>query len=100
MNKIISIDKDAERYRKGINDLLIKKQIDLEENIKHIKQEWIKEEKSIKESIIKDKLCTAEEKAKSIIFETEEQLKIIRNKYNENDEQIVNEIFTKIVNSL
>ena len=32
MNKIISIDKDAETYRQGIEKLLIEKEMELEKN--------------------------------------------------------------------
>jgi len=100
MNKIISIDKDAETYRQGIEKLLIEKELELEKNINELRQEWTIEEKKIREDIMKEKLGVAEEKAKSISKEKEESIELIKNKYAETSDQIVNEVFLKIINSL
>lgn len=100
MNKIISIDKDAETYRQGIEKLLIEKELELEKNINELRQEWAIEEKKIREDIMKEKLGVAEEKAKSISKEKEESIELIKNKYAETSDQIVNEVFLKIINSL
>ncbi len=100
MNKIISIDKDAETYRQGIEKLLIEKEMELEKNINELRQEWAIEEKKIREDIMKEKLGVAEEKAKSISKEKEESIELIKNKYAETSDQIVNEVFLKIINSL
>ncbi|WP_238903011.1 hypothetical protein [Clostridium sp. YIM B02506] len=100
MNKIISIDKDAETYRQGIEKLLIEKEMELEKNINELRQEWTIEEKKIREDIMNEKLGVAEEKAKSISKEKEESIELIKNKYAETSDQIVNEVFLKIINSL
>ena len=100
MNKIISIDKDAETYRQGIEKLLIEKELELEKNINELRQEWAIEEKKIREDIMKEKLGVAEEKANSISKEKEESIELIKNKYAETSDQIVNEVFLKIINSL
>jgi len=100
MNKIISIDKDAETYRQGIEKLLIEKEMELEKNINELRQEWAIEEKKIREDIMNEKLGVAEEKAKSISKEKEESIELIKNKYAETSDQIVNEVFLKIINSL
>lgn len=100
MNKIISIDKDAETYRQGIEKLLIEKERELEKNINELRQEWTMEEKKIREDIMNEKLGVAEEKAKSISKEKEESIELIKNKYAETSNQIVNEVFLKIINSL
>jgi hypothetical protein len=100
MNKIISIDKDAETYRQGIEKLLIEKEMELEKNINELRQEWAIEEKKIREDIMNEKLGVAEEKAKSISKEKEESIESIKNKYAETSNQIVNEVFLKIINSL
>jgi F0F1-type ATP synthase membrane subunit b/b' len=100
MNKIISIDKDAETYRQGIEKLLIEKEMELEKNINELRQEWTMEEKKIREDIMNEKLGVAEEKAKSISKEKEESIESIKNKYAETSNQIVNEVFLKIINSL
>lgn len=100
MNKIISIDKDAETYRQGIEKLLIEKEKELEKNINELRQDWAIEEKKIREDIMKEKLGVAEAKAKAISKEKEESIELIKNKYAETSDQIVNEVFLKIINSL
>ena len=100
MNKIISIDKDAETYRQGIEKILIEKEMELENNINELRQAWEIEEKKIREDIMNEKLGIAEEKAKAIAKEKDESIESIKNKYAETSDQIVNEVFLKIINSL
>lgn len=100
INKIISIDKDAEVYRQGTEEILKEKETELERSIDKIKDDWLREEKEIKNEIIKEKISKAEEKAKAIAEEKENQLEVIKIKYSQNHESIVNEVFRKIINSL
>lgn len=100
INKIMSIDKDAENYRKNIDELLKEKEKELQEGIKAMQNQWIDEAKGIKESVLKEKLSEAEEKANKIIEEKNELLKNIKAKYVDNKEKIVEDVFSKIISSL
>lgn len=100
MNKIMSIDKDAENYRQGIDELLKEKQKELDQVIKEMNLQWQEEGKNIKETILEEKLIEAKKKAEKIKDEKEDQIKNINLKYESNKDKIVNEVFSKIINSL
>ena len=100
MNKIMSIDKDAESYRKGIDDLLKEKQDELEKTIVDMKDSFQEECKNIKSAISSEKIIEAENRAKSIRNEKEEGLNNINTKYQFNKTQIVEEVFNGIITSL
>ena len=100
MNKIMNIDKDAQIYRKGIDELLKEKQILTQKIISDIRLDWEKEAKAVKDSILRKKLEEAEERAESIKAEKETQLNIIEAKYEINKSKIAEEIFNKIISSL
>ena len=100
MNKIINIDKDAESYRKGIDELLKEKENELEKIILDMKVSFQEESKNIKSTIINEKLIEAEYRANNIIKEKEEELNIINTKYQSNKLQIVEEVFNRIIKSL
>ena len=97
MNKIMSIDKDAESYRKGIDELLKEKQDKLENIIKDMKVSFQEESKNIKNGIGNEKIIEAEYRAKKIREEKEEGLNNINTKYQSNKLKIVNEVFNKII---
>lgn len=100
LSKIMSIDKDAENYRKGIDLLLKEKQKDTENKINELRLSWQEEAKFSRENILKTKLKEAEEKAEGIRKEKEQQLNRINSKYETNKEEITNEVFNKIIGSL
>jgi hypothetical protein len=100
MNKIISIDKDAEKYRKGIDKLLKEKQDELENIIKNMKDSFQEESKDIKSTIGREKIVEAEYRARNIKREKEEQLSNINIKYQSNKLEIIDEVFNKIIKSL
>lgn len=100
MNKIISIDKDAEAYRQGIEKLLKEKEVELERSINKLREDWIIEEKKIRDAIMKEKLEAAEGKASVISKQKEEEIELIKNKYAQTSNQVINEVFLKIINSL
>jgi len=99
MNKIMSIDKDAESYRKGIDELLKEKEIELEKNILDMKVSFQEETKNIKNTISNEIIKEAENRAKNIIKEKEEELTIINTKYERNKLKIIDEIFNTIIKS-
>ena len=100
MNKIMSIDKDAESYRSGIDELLKEKQDELEKIIVHMKSSWEEESKNIVNTISNEKIIEAEEKAKNIRAEKEEGLTKINTKYQSNKLTIVESVFNGIIESL
>ncbi|MGV8982752.1 hypothetical protein [Clostridium sp.] len=100
MNKIMSIDKDAESYRKGIDELLKQKQDELEKTIVDMKSSWEEESVKIKSTISNEKIIEAEEKAKNIRAEKEEGLNKINTKYLSNKLTIVEGVFNGIIESL
>lgn len=99
LNKIMSIDRDAEKYRKGIDLLLQEKQKDMENKINELKRNWQEEAKTLRENIYKAKLQEAEVRAEEISAEKKVQLNSIKNKYENSKEEIVNEVFSKIISS-
>ena len=100
MNKIMSIDKDAQGYRMSIEELIKEKEDELENLIKEMNLRFQEESKNIKSVISSEKMKEAECKALSIRKEKEEQLRNINTKYQSNKLEIVNEVFNKIVKSL
>lgn len=100
MNKIMSIDKDAENYRKGIDELLKEKQDRFETTVKDMRASFQEESKSIKSGIVNEKLSAAENKAKSIRKEKEEGLNNINTKYQSNKSEIIESVFNRIIKSL
>jgi ElaB/YqjD/DUF883 family membrane-anchored ribosome-binding protein len=100
MDKIMSIDRDAEAYRKGIEELLKEKQLQLEKTIDDLKLDWQEEAKAIKSEVLNKKLEEAEERAKNIREEKNYQLDNIKAKYESNRSLICEEIFNKIIESL
>lgn len=97
INKIMSIDKDAENYRKSIDILLQEKQKYTEKKIDELRNTYQNEIKMLKENILKTKLEEAEERAKEIRKEKELQINKINNKYESSKEKIINEVFEKII---
>ncbi len=100
MNKIMSIDKDAESYRTGIEEMLREKQEELENIIKHMNLSWQEESKNIKKDISNKKIGEAKCRAETIGKEKEEELNDINIKYQSNKLEIVDEVFNIIINSL
>jgi hypothetical protein len=100
MNKIMSIDKDAQSYRKAIEESIKEKENELENLIKDINFTFQEESKKIKKDISYEKISEAECKALIIRKEKEEQLNNINTKYQSNKLEIVNEVFNKIIKSL
>ena len=100
INKIMSIDKDAQSYRSSIEVLLKQKQDELENEIKNMKDNFQEECKKIKNAISREKIIEAERRAMSIRKEKEEQLSNINTKYQSNKLVIVEEVFNRIIKSL
>lgn len=100
MNKIMSIDKDAESYRKSIDELLKEKQDELENIIKNMNTSFQEECKNIKNDISNERIVEAEFRAREIRKEKEEQLNNINIKYQSNKLEIVEVVFNTILKSL
>lgn len=100
INKIISIDRDAESYRENINELLRERQKDSEKILEIMREQWEEESKVLKESIMKEKLSEAEVKVKGIKKETDRDISLINSKYEKNKNEIINDIFNEIVKSI
>jgi len=100
MSKIMNIDKDAESYRGGIDELLKEKQDELENIIKDMKAHFQEESKNIKNAISNEKIVEAEYRVRNIKKEKEEQLNNINTKYQSNKLEIVDEVFRRIINLL
>jgi hypothetical protein len=96
----MNIDKDAENYRKGIDELLKEKENELEKTISDMKTKFQEESKIIKSSIINEKLSEAEFRAKNIIKEKEEEINMINVEYEKHNLQIVEDVFNGIIKSL
>ena len=97
MNKIMSIDKDAQNYRKNIEELLSEKQNELENIINDLMARFGEECKNIKSDISNEKIMEAEHIAKNIRKEKEEVLNSINIKYQANKLAIVESVFNNIL---
>lgn len=97
MNKIMSIDKDAESYRRGIEELLKEKQDKVENIIKDMNVSFQVESKNIKNGISNEKIVEAEDRARNIRKEKEEQLNSINIKYQSNKLEIIDEVYNNIL---
>jgi len=97
MDKIMSIDKDAQNYRKNIDELLSQKQNELEIAINDLTNRFNEECKNIKSVIGNEKIMEAESLAKNIKEEKEEELNKINTKYQANKSVIVDEIFNRVI---
>ena len=82
------------------SDFIKEKQVELKNKLKDMQEEWLEEQKNMKENIEREKLNKAENKAEDIAEERELQLSLIKNKYQENKQQIIDEIFQNIISSL
>ena len=100
MNKIMSIDKDAESYRKSIDELLEKKQNELDNKIKDMLALFKEESQNIKNDIGKEKISEAECRAENIRKEKQEELNNINAKYQSNKFKIIESVFNGIINPL
>jgi len=100
MKKIMSIDNDAESYRKGIDELLKEKHGELEKIIVDMRISFQEESKNIKSNRSNEKIIDAGIRAENIIKEKEEGLKSINTKFQMNKLQIVDEVFNEIIKSL
>ena len=100
INKIMSIDKDAQSYRSSIDELLKQKQDEVESKRQDMKARLQEESNKIKSSISSEKILAAEQRAMSIREEKEEQLNSINIKYQSNKLVIVEEVFNGIIKSL
>lgn len=100
LNKIMSIDKDAQNYRKGIDELVKEKKKETEKALNDLSLSWQEESKIIKNDILEEKIREAKKKAEGIKSEKEEQLASIKEKYESSKSNIVDEVFSKIISSL
>ena len=100
MNKIMSIDKDAENYRRGIDELIKEKQDELENTLRDMRVRFQEESKDIRRDISNEKIIEAEYKARNIKKEREEQINNINTKYQSNKLEIVEDVFNWIIESL
>jgi hypothetical protein len=99
MNKIMNIDKDAEKYRKGIEQLLKEKQDRFETTVKDMRASFQEESKNIKSDIYNEKLLEANNKAEIIRKEKEEGLNNINTKYQSNKLELIEIVFNSIIKS-
>ncbi|MGH4051013.1 MAG: hypothetical protein ACREVX_06620 [Clostridium sp.] len=96
MNKIMSIDKDAQNFRKNIDELLSEKQDELEAEINNLTNRFNEDCKNIKQVIGNEKIMEAQNLAENIKKEKEKELDKINTKYKANKLAIVDEIFNDI----
>jgi len=100
MNEIMRIDKDAQRYRKGIEELLKEKQIELDNKLKDMWGLFEEESKNIKNGMSNQKIIESENKAENIKKEKEEGLSNINNIYQRNKLEVIEIVFNKIIKPL
>jgi vacuolar-type H+-ATPase subunit H len=100
MNKIMSIDKDAQNYRKNIDELLIEKQNVLDNIINDLMARFEEECKNIKQDIGNRKMLEAENIANNIRKEKEEELTSINAKYQANKLELVEVVFNRVIKLL
>lgn len=100
IKKIVSIDKDAEKYRKNMEDNLSVKRNDLNLLVERLNADAQSEIDEIKKEIMNKYLDEANCKVEKIRAEKEEEIKKIHQSYNKIKNNIINEVFDEVINSI
>lgn len=98
MKKIISIDKDAENYKKNMDELLSKKRKQMETDISSMKEKSERELDLKKKEIFALKVQQADDTVKKVNEESSEMIKKIESVFANEKDIIVNEAFMSIIN--
>lgn len=98
IKKIISIDRDAENYKKNMEQLLVNKEKEFQKTIEDMRTDM--EQKVIREKkeYMDMKINEAQKIASTIKSKKEEQIKKLNDMYSNEKESIIEEIFNEIVN--
>lgn len=97
IKKIISIDNDAESYKKNMNELLLKERKKLKDDIKNMEDEAEKNLSEKKKEILSSKIQDAEDAVKKIKKENSETIKKMQDVFENQKSIIVSEAFRKII---
>lgn len=99
IKKILAIDKEAEEYRKDMENILTSKKRELEEYLRNFENEYSAETEKMREELTETKICEARRIADEIksskLMETEK----MSNLYNVHKDCIVDEIFEYVIGS-
>lgn len=99
IKKIISIDKDAENYKKNMNEMLVNKKKELDKLLEDMNKEAEDELMTASREYMKEKLDEANQKAETLKSQKEEQLIHFKDVYEEQKGSIVDKIFSELINS-
>lgn len=97
MKKIISIDKDAEKYRNNMELKLMKDKKDLDQLIASLRIESRNKVEERKQQILQEKIKAATIDAEQIVTGKESEIKRLMNMYEKSKNDIVQEIIHEIV---
>ncbi|WP_040212626.1 hypothetical protein [Clostridium polynesiense] len=99
VNSIINIDKEAEKYKNNIQEVVSSRKRELKTYLKSLEQEHEKDIENIRAALINNNIKRAEEKAQKIAEETESLIRELNNNYYSNKDDIISTIFKNIINS-
>lgn len=99
IKKIISIDKDAENYRRISEEIIVKKRKELQKEIKNMLEENLNFINSEKKRIAEDEMRKAEEQILKIQLIEEEKSKRFSTVYNGIKNEVVETTLDKLINS-
>ncbi len=99
IKKIISIDKDAENYRKSLNQRLTNEKKDLENTLADMRNDSKKNLEKLKKEVIEKKLGESDRMAEQIRNEKAIEMENINKKINDIKGKIISDTMNNILSS-
>lgn len=99
IKKILAIDREAEEYRKNMEQVLVDKKRELEEYIKNLENEYAAETEKMREDLTEAKINEARKSTEEIKNSKAIEIEKLNNLYKIHKDSIVNEIFKNIIGS-
>ena len=100
IKKIISIDKDADNYRKLSDEILVKKRKELQAKVKDMIEENLKLIDSEKKKIAEDEMRMIDSQILKIQAFEDDKLKNLSEVFSDIKDDIVESMFNKLLDSL
>lgn len=99
IKKILAIDREAEEYRKNMEQILVNKKKELDEYIKTLENEYAAETEKMRESLTEEKISEARKGTEEIKNSKALEIEKLTNLYKMQKDSIINEIFKNIIGS-
>jgi hypothetical protein len=100
IKKVISIDKDADKYRRISDEILMKKRKELQTEMKNMMEENLRSIDAERKRISEDEMRKAEDQILKIKANEEEKINRFTTVFSGIKSEIVETTFNKLINSL